>query len=438
MTGSASEKATADKIRFEQEPPLQPSMPPDSNEGMARAEGTAISSGSAEPHTKLVRITTVPISMNILLKDQLAYMGRHFEVVGVTSPDGKHFDEVRRREGVRMEAVAMSRSISPWKDWLALRALVRFMRREKPDIVHTHTPKAGLLGMAAAWWTDVPVRMHTVAGMPLLEMRGWKRRLMAAVERITYACAHRVYPNSFGLKSIIEDFGFCPPSKLSVLGNGSSNGIDTDYFDPAQVDPDEIRRLRMAWSLPEEVFVFGFVGRLAHDKGVAELVEAFTALSARPGLPPLRLLLVGPYEKEHGRLDSRTKTALESAPEIVCVGRHDDIRPFLALCDVFVFPSYREGFPNVVLQAGAMGLPCLVSDINGCNEIVTEGVNGLLYPPKDSQALFRAMERVLEQPDEREAMARQARPNIVARFQRHVMHQALEQEYHRRLLERKH
>lgn len=415
--------------------PMPDRVPPLSEAAKTGSRLPAPENGPVRP--KLVRITTVPISMNILLKDQLGYMNRRFEVVGITSPDGKHFDEVRQREGIRMLPVPMSRNISPLGDWRALRQLVRILRDERPDVVHTHTPKAGLLGMLAARWTRVPVRLHTVAGMPLLEMRGWKRKLMAAVERITYACAHRVYPNSFGLKAIIEDFGFCAKEKLHVMANGSSNGIDTDYFDPKTVDGAEVAQLRTRWPIPADALVFGFVGRLARDKGVAELVHAFRGLLAQPGLPPLRLLMVGPYEREHGSLDEATKTALETTPEIVCVGRHDDIRPFLALCDVFVFPSYREGFPNVVLQAGAMGLPSLVSDINGCNEIVTEGVNGYVYPPKDSRALLTAMLRVVERPEERQAMASRSRACVVDRFQRRVMLEAWEQEYEERLLEAK-
>ena len=173
---------------------------------------------------KLVRITTVPLSMNVLLKNQLRYMSEYYEVKAVSSP-GKLLDEVSKREGVETVPVLMTRAITPIGDLKALWKLYRFMKKEQPLIVHTHTPKAGLLGMLAAKLARVPIRLHTVAGMPLMESTGTKRKILELTEKLTYNCATRVYPNSKNLSEFIIKEKFCKTSKLKVLGNGSSNGI---------------------------------------------------------------------------------------------------------------------------------------------------------------------------------------------------------------------
>lgn len=378
---------------------------------------------------KLIRITTVPISMNILLKGQLSYMNDHFEVIGVTGRDDKHFDEVAKREGVRMHAVEMKRTISPLKDLGALWKLYKFIKKEKPVIVHTHTPKAGLLGMLAAKMAGVPVRLHTVAGMPLLGIHGAKRQLLNQIEKLTYSCAHKVYPNSKGLEEIVVENKFCSPAKLKVIANGSSNGINTDHFSPDFVEDKAGFRanFRAGLGIAPTDIVYGFVGRLGVEKGIGELIDAFTKLLKEHN--NIKLLLVGPVEKEHGVLNDATLAEIDTIPEILAVGRHDDIRPYLLSSDVFVFPSYREGFPNVVLQAGAMGLPCIVSNINGCNEVITEELNGLIVPVKDKDALYHAMKRLLTEQGLVDKLAGVSREIVNSKFSHKFVWQELLKEY---------
>ena len=331
---------------------------------------------------KLIRITTVPISMNIILRGQLAYMDQFFEVVGITSPDQKHLPEIEEREGIRVEGIRMHRGIALFQDLRSLFQLILCIYRERPVIVHTHTPKAGLLGMISAWILRVPIRIHTVAGLPLLEARGSKRKLLAFMESLTYRLAVRVYPNSYGLRSILIEEGLGKSEKLQVIGKGSSNGIDIAYFDPFyNGDPANLsKKIREKYDIKENCFVFTFVGRLAKEKGIEELLEAFLILYEQ--YSHVRLFLVGPLEKENGPISEEAKAMIEDHPAIIYDGRKDDIRPFLLAGDCFVFPSYREGFPNVLLQAGAMGLPSLASDINGCNEIIRPPQNGLLFKTK--------------------------------------------------------
>jgi glycosyltransferase involved in cell wall biosynthesis len=377
---------------------------------------------------KLFRITTVAVSMNIILKGQLAYMNQYFEVTGITSYDKKHFEDVKSREGIRMIALKFQRAISPLQDLITLSKLAWLFYKERPYIVHTHTPKAGLLGMVAAWMMRVPVRIHTVGGLPLTETHGFKKKLLVALERLTYALSNRVYPNSKGLEKIIRQ-EILDDSKIKVLANGGSNGIDTDRFSMQALEKEGYHRrsFRDSLGIKENDFVFFFCGRIAREKGVVELLDAMDYLQVKHS--HMKLLLIGLLEEHYGVLDPQDIARLKSNKNIVHPGRADDVRPFYAAVDCFVLPTYREGFPNAVLEAGAMGLPQIVTDINGCNEIVFHGVNGILIPHKDANALKDAMEKLINNSELRQSLKSNAREIIVQKFQNQVVWDALKLEY---------
>ena len=332
----------------------------------------------------LIRITTIPLSLEKLLEGQLAFMKTHFKVVAV-SAESERLESYAKKEGVRFFPLELTRKITPLKDIFAVFKLYRFLKKENPAIVHTHTPKAGIVGMMAAWLAGVPNRLHTVAGLPLMEETGFKRKVLDLVEQLTYRFATKVYPNSKGIYDFIITENFTKPEKLKIIGQGSSNGIDTDYFSPQQVSGSQKNILRNTLGIGPQDFVFIFIGRLVGDKGINELVAAFTNSEFR--IQNSKLLLVGPLETDLDPLQAETLHAIKNNPNIIAVGYQNDVRPYFAISDVLVFPSYREGFPNVVMQAGAMGLPSIVTDINGCNEIIIHGVNGLIIPPKDSKVL---------------------------------------------------
>ncbi|HYH15817.1 MAG TPA: glycosyltransferase family 4 protein [Flavisolibacter sp.] len=374
----------------------------------------------------LIRMTTVPISLKVLLRQQLKFMAAYYNVLAVSSPE-KELEQVAAAEGVRTKSVRMTRSITPLEDLKALWSLYKLFKKEKPLIVHTHTPKAGLLGMLASRLAGVPIRIHTVAGLPLMETKGGKRKLLELVEKLTYMCAHRVYPNSKNLARFIIQSRFCKESKLKVLGNGSSNGINTAFFAPTPDIMNEASVLKQRLGLHENDFVFVFIGRLVKDKGIQELVQAFTTLKER--YPQIKLLLVGPYEQALDPLSQETLNQIEQDPAIVQVGFQQDVRPYLAISQALVFPSYREGFPNVPMQAGCMELPSIVTDINGCNEIIEEGKNGLIVPVKDDKSLEAAMERLLEDKVLYTRLKENARPMIVERFDQNRLWKAILQEY---------
>lgn len=379
-------------------------------------------------YPKLIRITTVPLSLKILLKGQLKFMSDFFDVVAVSSP-GEDLEIVKKEEGVRVEAIEMTRQITPLKDLISLFRLFLFLRKEKPQILHTHTPKAGTIGILAAKLAGVPHRLHTVAGLPLLETKGKKRKLLDAVEKMTYACATKVYPNSQGLYEIILENGYTTADKLKVIGKGSSNGIDTSFFDPTKISEEEKIKRKQSLNLDENDFVFVFVGRLVGDKGMNELVSAFSELSKLQLKKTPKLVLVGPMEEELDPLLPETMKEIQSHPQIQSLGFQQDVRPYFAISDCLVFPSYREGFPNVVMQAGAMGLPAIVSDINGCNEIINDGKNGRIVPPKNQESLFEAMKEIIENPQKRNQWAKISRNQILENYERTYIWNELLNEY---------
>lgn len=369
----------------------------------------------------LVRITTVPLSLDKLLEGQLAFMNQYYDVIAV-SADGPELTEVVKREGVKCKVIPLTRKITPLKDLIALWKLYRFIKKQNPTIVHTHTPKAGIVGMLAARMAGVPIRIHTVAGLPLMEAKGAKRKLLNWVEKKTYSCATNVWPNSIGLKDFILQEKFASPSKLEVIANGSSNGISVDYFDPSKYSDVQNATLKRNLGIPEADFTFIFVGRLVGDKGINELVAAFKNLHKKQ--TNISLVLVGSLETALDPLDPETILTIETHTKIFSVGYQKDVRPFFAFAKALVFPSYREGFPNVVLQAGAMGLPSIVTDINGCNEIVIPTLNGRIIPTKNKAALERAMETTLL---ETEDFGERCRKHIVDNYRReHVWNTMLD------------
>lgn len=375
---------------------------------------------------KLIRITTIPLSLEKLLEGQLTYMDQFYEVTAI-SAEKERLEKYGRENKVKTFWLEMTRAITPAKDLEAVWKLYKFLKREKPLIVHTHTPKAGIVGMLAAKLAGIPIRLHTVAGLPLMETQGVKRKILDGVEKLTYSLATKVYPNSKGLHQIILNEGYAPSSKLKILGKGSSNGIDTSYFDPSKYSIEQKQEFKLKYKISIQDLVFIFIGRLVSEKGINELVLAFSRLNAQK--PDTTLVLVGPFEEELDPLTPDTLRIIQDHEKIFTTGFKNDVRPYLAISDVLVFPSYREGFPNVVMQAGAMNLPSIVSNINGCNEIISEGINGIIIPSKNEESLFNAMLKLAENKEFRLKLSQSARKEIVTNYERLEFWKLLLQEY---------
>lgn len=371
---------------------------------------------------KLFRISTVPTTLESLLNDQLRMVNEHYEVVAVSSP-GKEMQVLREREGIRTIEVPMERRISPIKDFISLIRMIWVFLKERPYMVHSMTPKAGLISMLAGWMTRVPVRMHTFTGLVFPTATGWKQRLLMCTDWMTCACATHVNPEGEGVKRDLMAYGITK-KPLRIIGNGSICGVDMTYFNRTEAIVKQAAAYR-----EEGCFTFCFVGRMVRDKGINELVSAFVRLHEK--YPQVRLLLVGPFEKKLDPVLPETEKAIQNHPAIRFMGFQSDVRPFLVASDTLVLPSYREGFPNVVLQAGAMGLPSIVTDINGCNEIIIPNENGVIIPSKDEEALYQAMENFLFYPEEIQRMAKKARSLIASRYDRKVLWEALLKAYKR-------
>jgi len=357
---------------------------------------------------KILRACTVPQSIGFVV-GMIPDLTKEYEV-GVLSSPGEEWAMLEKYgDAVKRLEVPMERHISPLRDLRSLWRLVRVFRRERPDMVHSMTPKAGLLCMLAAWITRVPVRVHMFTGLVFPTATGVKRRILMATDRLTCACATHVLPEGEGVKRDLLDNGITR-KPIKVLGYGNCRGIDLDRFDPTLPEIQaEAAKLRKP-----EVFTFIAIGRLVGDKGINELVAAFSRLNRE--LPATRLILVGPQEKELDPLSPATLSEIESNPAIEAVGNQADVRPWLIAADCHVLASYREGFPNVVIEAGAMGLPQIVTDINGCNEAIIEGRNGTIIPKQDTDALYDAMRRFVADRAATRTMAAAARDLTASRY----------------------
>jgi glycosyltransferase involved in cell wall biosynthesis len=376
---------------------------------------------------KLIRITTVPISFGFI-KEQLSYMTQHgFKVVGLSS-SGDALQELSKAEGIRTIAVDMNRRMSPFKDIVSLWKLYWVLKKEKPIIVHSITPKAGLLSMLAAKMAGVPIRLHTFTGLIFPTSTGLTKKILITTDRILCWAATNVYPEGEGVKKDLINYNITK-KPLKVLANGNVNGIDTSFFSLNTVSEETKQQLRQELGLKESDFVFVFVGRMVGDKGLNELITAFPAIHAQH--PNAHLLLVGNFERKLDPLLPQTEEVINNHPTIHAVGYKKNVKEYFAISDALVFPSYREGFPNVVMQAGAMGLPAIVTNINGCNEIIEEGTNGIIIPPKDVVALKNAMLEMIENKELYNHLKSNAREMITSRYEQRIVWEALLEEYKR-------
>lgn len=373
---------------------------------------------------KIIRASTVPQSLDVFCKGMLKELSEKYEVVALSSP-GEPLERVREREGVRTIAVPMERHISLMKDLKALLTMIKTLRKEHPYMIHSITPKAGLLCMVAGKLTGVPVRIHTFTGLVWPTSTGLKRRILMLTDKLTCACATNIIPEGQGVKNDLIS-GKITKKPLKVLGYGNVMGVDMEHFSRRP----EVLKLAEELNLRDESkFTFLFVGRIVKDKGINELVGAFKKLNSE--YPDIRLLLVGPYEDNLDPISQETRDAISAYDDIVAVGKKmgEELLAFYVAADCFVMPSYREGFPNTLLESGAMGLPSIVTDINGSREIIHDGENGMIVAPQNEDRLYQAMKVMLTSPVDRERMADNARKMIADRFEQSFVRKCLYEFY---------
>ncbi len=379
---------------------------------------------------KLIRITTVPISLKLLLAGQMKFMKENGWDVLMVSADGREIPQVLKSEGCRHEIVPFTRKITPFHDLVCLWNLIQLFKREKPDIVHTHTPKAGLLGMIAAKLAGVKIRIHTLAGIPFMSAEGGMKSILERVEKLTYDFATEVWPNSQGLNSFVIENKLCPREKLHIIGKGSSNGVNFSIFNRDVLKENHLVAATMRIMPGDEDFIILSVGRLVKDKGIEELVEAFIN-SKIAGMS--KLVLLGSFEQDLNPLSMETIQMIRDNPRIVQIDWTDHVAHYMALADVLVHPSHREGFPNVLLEAAAMQLPVICSDIIGNTDIIIQQKTGLIFPVKDVTVLKEALEFAFVKRDKMGQLAENLYMEALENYSRGAIHQEILETYNERL-----
>lgn len=370
---------------------------------------------------KLFRLTTIDLSLDKLIEGQMKFLSPFYDVTGVASDTGL-LQKVGQREGVRVVNVPMHREISVLNDLRSLVALYQLFRKERPYILHCNTPKGSLLGLMAAKIAGVKHRVYTVTGLRYQGATGLLRFVLKTMERISCFCATKVIPEGHGVLHSLQADGITHKS-LEIIHYGNINGIDTKVFSQSNPDLRSYARLRNELRVSPDEFLFVFIGRIAKDKGIHELVYALRRL------PQAKLLLVGSYD-ETDPVESGDKSFLEQSSQVIKVGWQDDVRPYLMAADALVFPSYREGYPNAPMQAGAMDRACIVTNINGCNEIIKDGLNGKIVQPRNGDALLNAMNWFVSHPEDVRRMAGNARSMIQERYEQKDVWNELLKMYH--------
>lgn len=333
-----------------------------------------------------------------------------------------------QEEGIVSKFFPMHREISLIADIVCLLRFILLFLKERPLVVHGNTPKASMLSMVAAWLTRRPVRIYMCHGLRYQTTQGMLRRVLMAMEWVSCHCATKVICVSNGVKDQLIIDGLCPKTKGTIILNGTAGGIDIKRFSREKTNK------TISESLPKGAFVFTFIGRLVRDKGINELVHAFNRLT-QEGYNVV-LFLIGGQEQDLDPINEDTYNIIQTNERIIATGRLKDVRPYLANSNAFVLPSYREGVGQVLLEACCMGVPCISSDIIGCNEVVQSGVNGDLVPPRNEEMLYSKMKEWVNHPDKVKKMAESSRESIVSRYTREDVIQAYWKEYKSYLCDR--
>jgi glycosyltransferase involved in cell wall biosynthesis len=383
---------------------------------------------------KLIRITTAPISLKVLLAGQMRFMNENgFDVLMVSS-EGPQLADVLRNEQCRHTVIPMTRAMTPLHDVKCLWQLYRLFKKEKPDIVHSHTPKAGLLAMLAAKLAGVKIRVHTIAGLRFMTSKGNTRRVLVFMEKLTAKAATHVWPNSNSLLEYIKENKLAKPSKLEVISKGSSNGINLDRFSASALKEEKLNEIKKLINYDEKLIYFLSVGRIVHDKGIEELLRAFIEVYKKNDR--VRMVFVGSFEDEVDPVSNEAKEIMRTHSGVIQAGWNDAVEYFMHLSYALVHPSHREGFPNVLLQAGALYCPIICSRIEGNVDIVDHQKTGLIFEVRNEKELQQSLERSLTDPAAMKQYAVNLRKKIEDYFDQKIIHRELKKRYLELLLQK--
>lgn len=376
---------------------------------------------------KLIRITTVPLSLKSLLSNQMKYMKENgFDVIMVSS-DGREWPDLVKNEGCDYRIVTMAREMAPFKDLKSLWRLYKLFKREKPDIVHSHTPKAGLLAMLAAKFAGVKIRIHTIAGLRFMTAKGFSRRILVFMEKLTGKAAHYVWPNSYSLLNYIRSQKLVNEKKLQVIGAGSSNGVDLNRYSVNTLKQEKLDEIKKHLNYEDKLCYLLSMGRIVKDKGIGEVLQVFKTLYENN--PQLRLILLGAFEDELDPISDTAREIFKTHPAIIHIDWSDYAEYFMHLSRLMVHASYREGFPSTLLQAGAMNCPIVCSAIEGSVDIVTHKETGLLFQPGNSTDLLEKLQYALANTTEMKRCALNLRQKVEENFSQPYVHASIKSKY---------
>jgi glycosyltransferase involved in cell wall biosynthesis len=377
----------------------------------------------SEKKTKIIRIATTSISLDILLRGQLSFLNKYYEIIAVSGSD-IHLEQVHEREAVEVKGIRMKRKINILYDLFSILKLIVFFYFKKPFIVHSITPKAGLLSMLASKIVGTPIRIHTFTGLIFPSKKGFLKKILIFTDKILCLAATNIYAEGQGVKNDLIKYNITN-KPINIISNGNINGINCEHYNPLLFASKDKSEFRKKLGIQDNDFVFLFVGRLVTDKGINELVNAFAAMKYEN----IKLILLGKFEQELDPLKDDVLNTINNCNKIITPGFVNDVRIYYSISDLFVFPSYREGFPNVVLQSAAMGLPSIVTNINGSNEIIVNDFNGKIIPPKDTNALLNAMIDLFENSQHRNYLATNARESICSKYCQNSLWLSMKLEY---------
>lgn len=376
---------------------------------------------------RICRVVTIPFFVSHHLRTQLEATIAAGHDVHVVCSDGPELAAVQQIKGLKVHTIEIRRRVAPIHDLGALVKLYLHFRQVRYDIVHSVTPKAGLLAMLAAAIARIRVRLHNFSGQAWLSQEGWLRTVARLSDRLVVTLATQCYSDSESQRAFLEAEGLAPRGAIRVLGAGSIAGVDLRRFDARRFASSRLA-LRRRLRIPDGAKVITFVGRVTRDKGIEELVAAFALVRDRIDA---YLVVVGPEETHIEPLRHELRETLRSHPAIRWLGYFPEPEQYVAIADVFCLPSYRESFGIVLLEAAALGVPVVATRIVGVVDAVLDGETGLLVPARDADMLGSALLEVLTNDSLREKLGAQAQQRAVANFSSEVINQLVLNEYAR-------
>lgn len=372
-----------------------------------------------EKNIKICLLSSVPGTLLAFYRDMIKQLINNGFEVTLISSDFPELHQMKDDLGCKIFPVTISRKISPLRDFISICKLRRYLRKEKFDIIHAHTPKGGLIGMISSWLGHIPNRVYTIHGLPMETAHGLTRRLLWFAERISCKLATKILAVSHSLMERVIDEKICKKENIKVLGSGSACGIDLDKFSCNREISEEGKSIRKQLGIENSTIIIGFVGRIVTDKGVNTLVDSFLHLRQRR--EDVRLMLLGRFDEARDTLPAKTTQAIKNNKNIDLIGYKKNPAPFYAAMDILTLPSRREGFGLTLIEAAAMELPTIATKVTGCVNAIEDGFTGILVAADDSEQLYQAMLNLTENPELRKKLGKQGRQRVEKLFNSKVL-----------------